>query len=63
MAIVIVPNDLRDALYAKIDEQLVDHPGLIEQRESIYKDLLNYYDEHGVVPDFTLVGVRERGNV
>lgn len=52
--IVIVPNNLRDALYTKIDEQLVSHPGLIEQREEIYKDLLTYFDEHGVIPNFSL---------
>jgi len=54
MALCIVPNDLRDAIYKKIDEQLVDRPALVEHRESIYLDLLNYFDEHGVIPDFSL---------
>ena len=52
--ICVVFNALRDAIYEKIDAQLVDHPALVEHREAIYSDLLGYYDEHGVIPDFSL---------
>ncbi len=52
--ISIIFNELRDAIYEKIDAQLVDHPALVEHREAIYSDLLRYFDEHGVIPDFSL---------
>lgn len=51
---VVVPNALSDAIYKKIDAALANQPKLKRQRENIYKDLLAYYDEHGVVPDFTV---------
>jgi len=54
MALCIVPNDLSDAIYKKIDEQLVDHPALVKHREEIYKDLLSYFDEYGKIPNFSL---------
>ena len=54
MRMVVVPNSLRDAIYAKIDPQLEKLPELKDQRENIYGELLAYYDEHGVIPDFEL---------
>jgi hypothetical protein len=54
MTTVIVLNELRDAINEKIDKALVEAPQFAEQRESIFSDLLNYYDQHGVVPDFSL---------
>lgn len=55
MTCFIVPNDLRDAIYRKIDEQLVDHPcATKEDREYLYHQLLDYFNEHGTIPDFTI---------
>ncbi len=53
--LVIVPNDLRDAIYAKIDAALEEAPDAAPDREVFYDQLLSHYNEHGVVADFTLV--------
>lgn len=54
MSFVIVPNELRDAIYAKIDPQLESLPLLKDKREEIYSQLLSYYDDHGKIPDFNI---------
>jgi len=50
----IVPNVLSNAIYERIDKQLEEVPVLKAQRENIYDDLLSYFNEHGVIPEFTL---------
>lgn len=52
---VIVPNELRDAINAAIDEQIAKVPDAAPDREHFYQTLLNYYDQHGVIPPFELV--------
>ena len=52
--IVIVPNVLRDAINKKLDAAFVKVPEAEKDREVLYNQLLTYYDEHGVVPDFTI---------
>jgi hypothetical protein len=52
---VIVPNELAAAIYAKIDAALVDCPDAAPDREAFYGQLLDYFDEHGVIPAFSLV--------
>lgn len=54
MRVVIVLNQLRDSIYEKIDSQLENLPHLKEKREEIYNQLLNYYDDHGIIPDFNI---------
>ena len=51
---VIVPNYVSEAIYKKVDVQLEKNPHLKEQREKIYNDILNYFNEHGKIPDFEL---------
>lgn len=51
---VIVPNELRDAIYEKVDAAIVEQPAAKQDREYFYEVLLNYFNEHGVIPDFTL---------
>jgi hypothetical protein len=55
MPIVIVPNTLRDAITAKLDAAYVEVPEAEKERELHYQVLLDYFYEHGVLPDFTLV--------
>ena len=52
--LVIVPNSLRAQIYQAIDEQLAEHPDAAPDREIFYETLLSYFNEHGVVPDFSL---------
>ena len=55
MKIVIVPNTLRDAINKKIDSALTDCPEAAPDRDIFYQTILNYFDEHGELPDFKLV--------
>ena len=52
--IVIVPNDLRDAINGKLDAALAECPDAEKDRVVFYRQLLCYFDEYGVVPDFSL---------
>lgn len=52
--LVIVPNDLRDKINAAIDQALDGRPCDDASREVIYGQLLEYFDDHGELPDFTL---------
>ena len=53
--LVIVPNELRDAIQRKLGEALKDFPECSkEDRQFLYQQILKYYNEHGVVPDFQL---------
>ncbi len=57
--LVIVPNSLRDELYARIDAQIEQCPQAASDRELIYHRLLSYFNEHGVIPDFELTPTPE----
>jgi len=52
--IKIVPNYVRDAIYKKIDAALLKWPDAEPDRALFYKQLLQVYDEHGMIPDFTI---------
>jgi hypothetical protein len=52
--IAIVPDSLRHAIDMKLDAAILACPQAGKERESLFLKLLNYYDEHGVVPDFVL---------
>ena len=54
MRMVIVPNELRDAINAKLDTAIAACPDAAKDRDTLYKQLLTYFDEHGEVPDFDL---------
>lgn len=54
MRCVVVPNHLSDAIYKVVDAQLRVNPQFEKYREDIYKDILDFYDKNGVIPDFTI---------
>ena len=58
MRLVIVPNELRDAINDSIDRARVragiSALELSDSRPTIYQALLEYFDEHGTVPDIDL---------
>jgi len=54
MKTVIVPNTLRDAINAKLDDAFAACPEAAKDRDALYYRLLAYFDEHGELPDFTL---------
>lgn len=53
-AFVIVPNSLRDAIYEKIDAEIAKVPDAAPDRLIFYRVLLDHFNEHGVIPEFTL---------
>ena len=54
--IVIAPNVLRDAINARLDDVLRDAPAeAIAERDALYQQVLTYYDEHGIIPEFSVV--------
>lgn len=50
----VIPNSLRDAINAKLDAAIAECPAAEKDREVLYGQLLDYFDEHGAVPDFSL---------
>lgn len=53
-ALVVVPNELRDAINAKLDAAIVEQPGAAADREYLYNCLLGFYAEYGCLPEFEL---------
>lgn len=51
----VIPNSLREAINAKLDEQIRLAPDAEKDRETLFRQLVDYFDEHGVIPDFSLV--------
>lgn len=59
----VVHNDLRDAIYRKIDKALEDAPEDAKRdREAFYEQLLGYYNEHGRIPNFSIT-LREQNSI
>lgn len=54
MRTVIVPNELAEQIYAAIDRELENAPDAAPDRENFYLQLLNFYDENGYIPSFSL---------
>lgn len=50
---VIVPNTLRDSINRVLDAALAECPGAALDRELFFDELLNYFNEYGVVPEFS----------
>lgn len=52
--ISIVPNEVSEAIYKKVNQVLETRPELKDERENIYRFILEHYDKFGEIPDFTL---------
>jgi hypothetical protein len=52
--IVIVPNCLRDAINKKLDDWYKIIPEAEKERDAHYQICLNYFDEHGEIPEFEI---------
>lgn len=50
----IVPNDISEAIYKKVDEVLETKPELKGDRENIYRFILEHFDKTGEIADFEL---------
>lgn len=54
MRVVVVPNKLRDAIQDKMRAKLNGRRITDADFEHLYTELLNYYDTHGVIPEFDI---------
>lgn len=55
MKCVIVPDSLREAIYKRVDAAIALVPDSAPDREIYYGHLLDYFDAHGLIPDFSIV--------
>lgn len=53
--LVIVPDSLRAAINEKLDAAIALAPDAESERENLFNQLLAYFNEHGVIPEFSLV--------
>lgn len=51
---VIIPNALSDAINAKLDIAIAEHPDAEVDRQFLYESLVSLFDENGYIPDFHL---------
>lgn len=54
MSLRIVPNYLRDQIYEKLDAEIAKNPDAAKDRDVLFGQLLAYFDQYGVIPEFTL---------
>jgi hypothetical protein len=51
---LIVPDALYNAIHKRLDEEFVKFPAAAADRDALYHELLDYFAEHGALPEFTL---------
>jgi len=57
----IVPTDLANAIKNKLAVAIQNYPEISEEaREALYHQLLDYYDNNGVIPDFVVEKKEEK---
>ena len=52
--LVIVPNEVSDAIDAALDKALAVVPDAAKDRNYFYQVLLDHFDKYGEVPEFSL---------
>lgn len=62
MRLVIVPNFIQDTINTKLDEVLAATPDAQRYRDIYYHKLLEFFDDHGYVPDFRIEERRDGGS-
>jgi hypothetical protein len=55
MSFVIVLDFVHDAINSALDKALADIPEAEASRRHLYEQLLDYYNEHGELPEFGIV--------
>jgi hypothetical protein len=51
---LVVPDALYNAIHKRLDEEFVKFPDAAADRDALYHELLDYFAEHGALPEFTL---------
>ena len=58
--IVIVPNELRDAINEKLNAAIEEHKDAEQDRDLLFSQLLWHFNKYGTIPEFTLIPPVER---
>ena len=53
-AVFIVPDSLREAINAALDDAIAKSPDAAPWRDNLYSHLVAFFDEHGYIPEFSL---------
>jgi hypothetical protein len=53
--IAIVPNSLSDMINTKLDTAFQEIPDAETNREALYHELLQFFDDNGYIPEFTII--------
>jgi hypothetical protein len=65
--IAIIPNELRSAIEKKLSAAFLKAPEAQKDKDIYFNQLLEYFDEHGEIPDFELIrkdaGKRKGGEI
>lgn len=61
--IAVIPNELSNAINKKLDAAFEDFPEAEKDRDGLFRQLLYYFDEHGILPDFKLVKKSDNNNI
>jgi hypothetical protein len=59
---LIVPDYIDEAINTKLDEAIHACPGAARDREILYSQLVNYFNEHGEIPDFSIKPPEREGD-
>jgi len=54
MSFVIVPDSLHNAINKKLDAAIRACPDAEKDRDALYSQVLSYFNEYGIIPEFTL---------
>jgi hypothetical protein len=50
----VVPNQIGNAIDERLDAEIEKCPDAAKDREALRSQLIEYFAEHGVIPDFSL---------
>lgn len=56
---VLVPNYVSDAINHRLDTAIAETAEAANDREYLFNCLLDYFDEHGTLPEFSLQKIQE----
>lgn len=50
----VLPNRIGDEIDRRLDAELAKVPAASKDRDALRSELVEYFAEHGVIPDFSL---------
>jgi hypothetical protein len=55
---IVVPDALYNAIHKRLDEEFQKFPDAEKDRDHLYHQILEFFSEHGFLPEFTLEKVQ-----